>query len=50
MGNRGGISNSFYFHSALYGADYRFAVKIHGFDSELVIREFPQIEAQTYND
>ena len=46
MGDRGGVSYAFDFKIALDGFDDHFTVKIPGLDTELVVREFPEIETQ----
>ena len=49
MGDGSGVSHALYFHVTFYGLDYRLAVQIPGFNPELVVSEFPKIEAQPDN-
>jgi len=50
VGDSGSVSRTLYFQIALDGFNRHFAVQIPRLDPELVIGEFPKIEAQPDNN
>ena len=46
VGNGGGVVSSLYIKVALDWVDYHGAVQVPGFDPELVVGEFPEVETQ----